>query len=368
MSAPDRKIRVTDALEKVEMAHRAKHLPSQLSGGQQQRVAVARAVGGQPSILLADEPTGNLDSKNGEAVMDLLRDLHREGATICMVTHDPRYARHAQRSIRLFDGKPSFPVLPLTRRFPSPTFLLLSRAWWHDEQVPRPMTPPTGSPRPVRLLVADDQPDVVAALRLLLKSEGHDVVSASSPAGAMAAIGKQDFDAALIDLNYTRDTTSGQEGLDLLGQIIAIDADLPVIVMTAWGSVELAVEAMRRGASDFVQKPWDNARLVAIVRTQVELARALSRGGRLEAENRLLRHEEQLPTIAEAPSMQPILELIARVGPSDANVLIQGGNGTGKGLVAHALHQVSGRASRPLVTVNGGGVSEGVFESSSSGT
>ena len=93
------------ALEKVGMAHRAKHLPSQLSGGQQQRVAVARAVGGAPSILLADEPTGNLDSKNGEAVMELLRELHREGATICMVTHDPRYARHADRSIHLFDGR-----------------------------------------------------------------------------------------------------------------------------------------------------------------------------------------------------------------------------------------------------------------------
>jgi putative ABC transport system ATP-binding protein len=105
MKAADRKQRVNDALEKVGMAHRAKHLPSQLSGGQQQRVAVARAVCGQPSILLADEPTGNLDSKNGEAVMELLRDLHREGATICMVTHDPRYARHSERTIHLFDGR-----------------------------------------------------------------------------------------------------------------------------------------------------------------------------------------------------------------------------------------------------------------------
>ena len=105
MKSIERKERVMNALEKVGMAHRAKHLPSQLSGGQQQRVAVARAVGGSPSILLADEPTGNLDSKNGEAVMELLRELHREGATICMVTHDPRYARHADRSIHLFDGR-----------------------------------------------------------------------------------------------------------------------------------------------------------------------------------------------------------------------------------------------------------------------
>ncbi len=105
MKSNERKERVMAALEKVGMAHRAKHLPSQLSGGQQQRVAVARAVAGTPSILLADEPTGNLDSKNGEAVMDLLKELHGEGATICMVTHDPRYARHADRSIHLFDGR-----------------------------------------------------------------------------------------------------------------------------------------------------------------------------------------------------------------------------------------------------------------------
>src|SRR5947209_18196425 len=105
MTSADRKRRVTDALEKVGMAHRAKHLPSQLSGGQQQRVAVARAVAGQPSILLADEPPGNLDSKNGEAVMELLRELHRGGATICMVTHDARYTSHAERTIHLFDGR-----------------------------------------------------------------------------------------------------------------------------------------------------------------------------------------------------------------------------------------------------------------------
>ena len=105
MPAGERKQRVQDALEKIEMAHRTKHYPSQLSGGQQQRVAVARALAGAPSILLADEPTGNLDSKNGEAVIELLRALHREGATICMVTHDPRYERYADHTVHLFDGK-----------------------------------------------------------------------------------------------------------------------------------------------------------------------------------------------------------------------------------------------------------------------
>lgn len=215
-----------------------------------------------------------------------------------------------------------------------------------------------------RILIADDQPDVIAALRLLLKGEGYETESASSPAGALAALEQRDFDALLMDLNYARDTTSGAEGLDLLSRIQALDAAPPVIVMTAWGSVELAVEAMRRGARDFIQKPWENARLLAIVRTQVELSRALRRGRRLEAENSLLRAPEGRPALtAESPAMRPVLEMIERIGPSDANVLITGGNGSGKGVVAHSLHAVSRRASKPLITVNTGGLPEGVFES-----
>jgi DNA-binding NtrC family response regulator len=214
-----------------------------------------------------------------------------------------------------------------------------------------------------RILIADDQPDIVEALRLLLKAEGYDIETAASPAGILATVESRELDVVLMDLNYARDTTSGQEGLDLLRSIQAVDGTLPVVVMTAWGTVELAVEAMRRGARDFVRKPWDNARLLAILRTQVELGRALRRGQRLEAENRLLRGEDRSTLIAQSPAMQPVLQLIARVGPSDANVLIEGENGTGKGLVAQALHQVSHRAARPLVTVNAGGVSEGVFES-----
>jgi DNA-binding NtrC family response regulator len=142
-----------------------------------------------------------------------------------------------------------------------------------------------------------------------------------------------------------------------------MDPTLPAVVMTAWGSVDVAVEAMRRGARDFIQKPWDNARLLAIVRTQVELSRALRRGQRLEAENLMLRGEGQPHLIADAPAMQPVLQMIARVGPSDANILITGENGSGKGLVAQALHAVSLRSAKPFVTVNAGGVSEGVFES-----
>ena len=213
------------------------------------------------------------------------------------------------------------------------------------------------------MLIADDQPDVLEALRLLLKAEGFQLETASSPAGVLAAVEAREFDVALIDLNYTRDTTSGEEGLNLLSRTQGLDPTLPVVVMTAWGSVEIAVEAMRRGARDFIQKPWDNARLLAIIRTQIELSQALRKGQRLEAENSLLRGEGFPKIVAESPAMQNVLQVISRVGPSDANVLVLGENGTGKGVVARALHSVSSRASRPMVIVNSGGVSEGVFES-----
>jgi DNA-binding NtrC family response regulator len=215
-----------------------------------------------------------------------------------------------------------------------------------------------------RILIADDQPDVLEALRLLLKGEGFETEAARSPAATLRALESGDYDVVLIDLNYARDTTSGQEGLDLLTRILALDSALPVVVMTAWGSVELAVEAMRRGARDFVQKPWENARLLSILRTQTELSRALRKGQRLEAENQLLRRGEGRPLlIAESAAMQPVLEVIERIGPSDANVLITGENGTGKEVIAQTLHALSARAQHPLVTVNAGGLSEGVFES-----
>lgn len=215
----------------------------------------------------------------------------------------------------------------------------------------------------MRVLIADDQPDVLEALRLLLKREGFKIESAESPGQALQMIENRDYDAAIIDLNYTRDTTSGQEGLDLLAKIQTVDSMLPVIVMTAWGSVDIAVEAMRRGARDFIQKPWENERLSSIVRTQLELSEAIRRGQRLEAENQLLRGDNLPTMIAQSAAMQPVLDLISRVGPSDANVLITGEPGTGKEVVARTLHAISGRSNKPMVTVNAGGLAEGVFES-----
>src|SRR5271170_3203910 len=225
------------------------------------------------------------------------------------------------------------------------------------------VAPAKGSYERPRILAADDQQHVLEALELLLRPQGYEVETARSPVLVREALATNSYDAVLIDLNYTRDTTSGREGLDLLSDLVALDSNLPVIVMTAWGNVELAVEAMRRGARDFVQKPWENERLLAILRTQVELHRALQRAERLAAENRLLQAQGRPEFIASAASMQVVLDAIARVGPSDANVLITREHGSGKEVVAQTLHALSARASRPLVAVNTGALAEGLFES-----
>lgn len=214
-----------------------------------------------------------------------------------------------------------------------------------------------------RILVADDQADVREALQLFFKSEGYASQAVESPEQVLEAMRKEEFALVLMDLNYSRDTTSGQEGLELLSRIQELENSVPVVVMTAWANVELAVEAMRRGARDFIQKPWDNVRLLTIVRTQLEFSQALRKGKRLEAENELLRGQTRPNLIAGSPAMRSVLELIERVGPSDANVLITGESGTGKGLIAGVMHSVSSRNKRPLVMVNTGGLSEGVFES-----
>ncbi len=225
-----------------------------------------------------------------------------------------------------------------------------------------PHTTPAAAKR-CRLLIADDQPYILEALSLLLRPEGYDTETARSPAMVLDCLQHHDYDALLIDLNYTRDTTSGTEGLRLLDTIRQSWDRLPVIIMTAWANVDLAVEAMRRGANDFVQKPWENARLLAVLKTQIELYHAHRRTQLLEAENRILRAEGAPEFIAMAPSMRPVLELMRRIGPSDANVLVTGEHGTGKEVVAQTLHRLSLRAGRTLVAVNTGALPEGTFES-----
>jgi len=213
------------------------------------------------------------------------------------------------------------------------------------------------------ILIADDQPDVLKALRLLLKPEGFQIETASSVAEIIDSVKARDFDVILMDLNYVRGETSGQQGLDVLSRIQQIDDMLPVVVMTAWSSVELAVEAMRRGARDFIPKPWKNERLLTVLRTQVELSRALQKGKQLEQENVLLKDQSSQSLIAESHAMQPVLEAITRVGPSEANVLITGENGSGKGVIAQTLHAASGRKNKTMVTVNTASIPETVFES-----
>lgn len=215
----------------------------------------------------------------------------------------------------------------------------------------------------VRILIADDQPDIRESLRLLLKSEGFKVDAVASPRAALSAVEATPPDLLLMDMNYAQDTTSGQEGLKLLDRLREAAPALPVLVMTAWGSVDLAVEAMKRGARDFVQKPWENARLLATLRTQMDLSAALQRTRRLEAENRLLRNDGLPQLIAHSRAMEPLLRLMDRLGPSDAPMLITGENGTGKTLLARHLHAASPRADRPFITLNAGGFAEGLLES-----
>jgi len=216
---------------------------------------------------------------------------------------------------------------------------------------------------PPLVLIADDQADILEALRLLLKAEGYRTVTAHVPEGVIALVEQHRPDAALIDLNYTRDTTSGREGLDLLSRLQALDPTLPVIVMTAWGSVDKAVGAMRLGARDFIEKPWDNARLLTTLRNQVEWARAIRVGQRLAQENELLRRDQLPVLIAESPAMKRVVALMERIAPSDAAVLITGEHGTGKEVAARWIHAASARKDRPLIIVNAGGLPEGVFES-----
>ena len=214
-----------------------------------------------------------------------------------------------------------------------------------------------------RILIADDQADIRNALQLLLGEEGYEVGAAASPRELLELLERRDFDVALIDLNYPRDTTSGQEGFELLERMRTIDPTLPVLVITGWGSVSGAVEAMRRGARDYIEKPWDDDKLLASVATQLELRRALRKSRRLQEENSRQQSRRLPDFIAASESMKEVREAIQRVAPSDASVLITGEHGTGKEVVASLLHAWSKRANRPLVTMNAGGLSEGVAES-----
>ncbi|HSR99399.1 MAG TPA: sigma 54-interacting transcriptional regulator, partial [Kofleriaceae bacterium] len=214
-----------------------------------------------------------------------------------------------------------------------------------------------------RLLVADDQPDVLEAVRMLARTDGFDVRTATSPAAVLALCEAEEFDVCLLDLNYARDTTSGREGMDLLARLREVDPTLPIVVMTAWGSIEGAIEAIRRGARDYLQKPWDNARLLATLHGQLELRNALRTANRLDAEAARTRQAELPAIVARSRAMQQVMSLVERVAPSSASILITGEHGTGKEVLARVIHASSGRRDRAFVAVNAGGLSDGVLES-----
>src|SRR5262245_45691417 len=198
---------------------------------------------------------------------------------------------------------------------------------------------------------------------MLARSNGFEVRSATSPAAVLALVEAEDFDVCLIDLNYARDTTSGKEGLDLVARLRDLDPTLPVVVMTAWGSIEGAIEAIRRGARDYLQKPWDNARLLATLRAQLELRQALRTVNRLDAEAARIRAAELPAIVAHSRAMQHVMSLVERVAPSSASILLTGEHGTGKEVLARVLHASSARRARAFVAVNAGGLSDGVLES-----
>lgn len=214
-----------------------------------------------------------------------------------------------------------------------------------------------------RILIADDNKDVLQAIRLALKSEGYQADCVTSPADALKRIEQNQYDTAIIDLNYHLDTTSGKEGIELLGRIREREPDLPVVVMTAWASIDIAVDCMRNGANDFLQKPWDDERLLAIVRSQLRLNQAQQQSHLLREENRALRGNKTSGFIAQSRAMKPVIDLIESVASSDASILITGENGTGKGVIANLIHQQSDRAEGPFISVNMGGIPDGVFES-----
>jgi len=218
--------------------------------------------------------------------------------------------------------------------------------------------------RNTTILVADDQPEIRQALRLLLKREGWQTVAADSPDQLLARLEEGAADLALLDLNYRRDTTSGREGLELIERIKSRDADIPLVAMTAWGSVDVAVAALKAGASDFVEKPWDNTRLLTIIRTQLERAEARHNERRYQTIAEIQRGDPGGEDfIANAPAMRDMLEMVRRVAGADAPVLITGENGVGKGLVADMLHRLSPRSEQAFVAVNMGGIPENLFES-----
>lgn len=216
------------------------------------------------------------------------------------------------------------------------------------------------------ILVADDDANVLTALKLLLKAEGFQVTTVDKPFDALQLLDRKDFVCVLMDLNYHRDTTSGQEGFELLTAIRQLDEQVPVIVMTGFSSIDIAVASMKLGAVDFIQKPWQNNELLAKINAQIKLGKLTRQGQRLAQENALLKSETQFSKsqiISQSPTMQSVISQLERLACSDMNIIFTGENGTGKSMLASYLHQCSLRADETFLSVNMGAITESLFES-----
>jgi len=225
------------------------------------------------------------------------------------------------------------------------------------------MNESNSSKHDLQILVVDDHEDVRQALSVLLSGEGYAVMTAESPPAALEAMRRQQFDLVLFDMNYSRDTTSGREGMALLKAMLSEDEDTPLVAMTAWGSIDLAVEALQLGAVDFLEKPWDNSRLRTIVRSQIERRSAVARAERLSRAADLEQRSRVADGIvAESDAMRNLLDMAGRVAPSDASILITGDNGVGKGMLAEQIHRWSSVADQVFVSVNMGSIPESLFE------
>lgn len=218
-----------------------------------------------------------------------------------------------------------------------------------------------------RILVADDDVSIVASLQFILEDEGFDVVCVTTPEAARAQVSENTFDCVLLDMNFTQDTTSGAEGVALVEQIKHLDTSLPIIVMTGWATIDIAVEAMQAGAKDFIQKPWANERLLSAIKLQLALATTSKQAKSLSEQNKLLLKAEHPSSrqgiIAQSPAMVELLSTLEDLAKSDMSILLTGDNGTGKSMLATYVHQVSARAKQSFVPVNMGAIPESLFES-----
>ena len=218
-----------------------------------------------------------------------------------------------------------------------------------------------------KILIADDDINIIASLKYILSEENIDILAMTTPQAVLENLKKESVDLVLLDMNFQQDTTSGAEGLQLVADINNLDENLPIIVMTGWATIDIAVDAMRAGAKDFIQKPWNNERIISAIKTQIKLAKIDRKLQRLSQENKLLSAqsfpESKDQIVAQSPAMQQLMSTLSDLAKSDMSILLTGDNGTGKSMLASYVHKLSARANNSFVAVNMGAIPENLFES-----